>query len=116
MILVQEIIVFFLCLLWPLFLLAASKIYSQVFKWKALKLVMVSYLGVFLSFTVALFYSGNIYEPYASCIKLEEYNCSVFSSKIIDWYGEWSLVFNNILSLVLVLLTSIKLKRSANEI
>tara|TARA_R110001599_G_scaffold109366_1_gene272905 strand:+ start:255 stop:554 length:300 start_codon:yes stop_codon:yes gene_type:complete len=71
-------------------------------KYSTLKILGISFTAVVFSFTLSLGYMHFYYEPYVSCIKLEMLPCSSISNYLVEWYGEWSLVFNSVLSSVLV--------------
>ena len=88
----------------------------MVTKVSMLKLVSIGYVSVFLSFFFALSYMYFYYVPYIECIKLGSGGCSTLPTYLIEWYGEWSLIFNSLISAIIVTYSSFELRARKIEI
>jgi len=103
---VPEIILFILALIWPLLILVLAKLIPNSLSTK--RLILAGYFSVFSAFTISLSFWYFYYEPFAECVSVTVNRCSFLPQYAIHWYGEWSLVCNSIIALLIVLIYSSK--------
>jgi len=106
-----DIFMFVLLIAWPFvfveFFLRRIKIY-----------LTQSYLAILVSTGISFLYAYFYYRNFVTC-KNESVlvDCSVFPEYLVIWYSEWSLVFNIIVSALIVLTANLfQQSRLASEI
>lgn len=92
----MDIAVLALLLSWPPLLF-------KLFKCRGKSILVHGYLSITLALVVSLLYAFTFFQSYVECMKASHLSkCSIFPNDLIEWYGEWSLVFNIVFLAVLV--------------
>ncbi len=110
--LTPDLALFVALISWPVIFLGLARLFSIQIQTKTF--LTLGYLSVVVAVTLSVLYAVFVYMPFGGCNDKSVLICSVFSERIIHWYGEWSLVFNTAIAVLVTLLRTTLVRVSTN--